>query len=83
MRVRLEVRSGRSMPGQPAPGHQQYVAWAELGGEVVGGELARHTSREAAEHLARHELVRRLGALLTSPAPARARDDRAAAERGS
>ena len=67
MKLRLTVHSGRRVPGQPAPGHGQYVAWVELGGEVVGGELARHTNREAAEHLARHELVRRLGLLLAGP----------------
>ena len=71
MKLRLTIESGRRIPGRERADNGQYVAWAELGGEVVGDVLARHTNREVAEHLAQQELARRLGALLTSPATRR------------
>lgn len=67
MKTVLHVVSGKSTPDGTKPGHGQYVAWAELGGVQITGQLAAHTDRDVAEHQGAVELARRLRRLLRDP----------------
>lgn len=64
MKARVTIESGKHLPGKPKPEHGMYVAWAELNGVPITGELAAHSNREVAEHDASEEFARRMRHLL-------------------
>lgn len=64
MKLRLTIESGRHLPGKKQGSGGAYVAWLEVDGHAVTGELASHADRDTAEVMAAAEVTRRLRSLL-------------------
>ena len=60
MKCRLTIETGRRLPGQSRPKHKMFVAWAELNGQPITGQLAAHNNRDMAEVEGVAELARRM-----------------------